>query len=305
MSFIHLIRFPNLLIVLITQYLLQYLILLPAFQTADVSPLLDHFHFFLLTISTVCIAAGGYIINDIIDYEIDKINKPEKVFIGKNISLSRAKGLYWIISIIGLMLSLYLAIHINNLPLFLIYPVAVVLLWMYSAYFKRQVLSGNILVSVFCAFVAGLVLFAERESFSQLSSVAPQIGKQVGLVFGIYLIFAFLSTMFREIVKDMEDIEGDKTYNCRTMPIAWGFAWSKGIAFIFGLLLLIGLVHLCWIFVGDGRLVNLLFCIIFIMLPTITALVLLVKAKNGDDYKKMSNLAKFIMLMGLLLIFLI
>ena len=101
MPFLQLIRFKNLIIVILTQYLLQYLILVPAFKNTGLVPLLDSFHFGILVLSTLIIAAGGYIINDLEDYEIDLLNKPEKVIINKYISATNARKLYWGISIIN------------------------------------------------------------------------------------------------------------------------------------------------------------------------------------------------------------
>jgi len=188
MKFLQLIRFPNLIIVVLTQYLLQYLILIPAFQKANLPPLLDHFHFFILVLSTLIIAAGGYIINDIEDQEIDLLNKPEKVIVGKYISFQNAKILYWGITILGLLISIYLAIYVDNLPLVLIYPFAVFLLYIYSKSLKKSVLWGNIIVSIFCGFVAGIILFAERANYWKLQEITPKIGERITLIFLAYLL---------------------------------------------------------------------------------------------------------------------
>jgi len=198
LNFLKLIRWPNLIIVGLTQALLFYCLLLPAFQQIKIQALLDLPHFILLIISTIFIAAGGYIINDIIDYPTDMINKPEKVIVEQKIPLQSAWNFYYATIVIGLLISLYLAFHVGNLPLVLIFPTSVFLLWQYSRSWKKRVLIGNVTVSVFCAMVAGIVLFAERHSFSQLIKQAPEVAHACALVFAAYVIFAFLSTMFRE-----------------------------------------------------------------------------------------------------------
>ncbi len=300
MPFLKLIRFPNLIIVVLTQYLLQYLILIPAFQKGNLPPLLDHFHFFLLVLSTVVIAAGGYIINDLEDYEIDLLNKPDKVIINKHISGSNAYRLYWGISIFGFLISLYLAFYVKNLPLILIYPSAILLLYFYSKSLKKSVLWGNIIVSTFCAFVAGIVIFAERENVFQLNINNPKYGSTVLEIFIFYLLFAFFATMFREIVKDIEDVEGDKKLGCSTLPIAWGIPIAKGFALGCGIIFL-GILF-DWIF-SEEKIevdVGLIYLVVGIILPMFFAMFQLTKATSKKEFHFISQLAKYIMLSGIL-----
>ena len=306
MKFLQLIRFPNLIIVVLTQYLLQYFILIPAFRKAELTPLLDHFHFFILVLSTLIIAAGGYIINDIEDLEIDKMNKPERVIVGKFISVKNAHRLYWGITSIGLLISVYLALYVNNLPLVLIYPTAIYLLYIYSKSLKKSVLWGNLIVSIFCSFVAGIVLFAERANFFKLFDIDSEIGNQVALIFLAYMLFAFFSTMFREIVKDIEDVDGDLKNNCTTLPIAHGIGIAKNVAYFFAIVLL-GLLNF-WVYlrclVGAEK--DLIFFIGGIILPLLFAIYQLKMATSKIQMHQVSSLAKYIMLSGILyLLFLI
>ncbi|MEM6966088.1 MAG: geranylgeranylglycerol-phosphate geranylgeranyltransferase [Bacteroidota bacterium] len=303
MPFLKLIRFQNLLIVVLTQYLFQYFIIIPALQKAHLSPLLDHVHFFLFVISTVIIAAGGYIINDITDYEIDILNKPERVIINKNISAPNAQKLYWGITVLGFLISLYIAYHIDNLLLVLIYPFAIFLLYVYSKSLKKSVLWGNMIVSVFCAFVAGIVLFAERENVSTLLSIKRGVGKEVIEIFMFYFIFAFLSTMVREIIKDIEDVNGDVQNECKTLPIVYGIPKAKGVATVFGITLLAALVY--WIFYRseNGHLEGSLYLVVGIIVPLSMLLVGLLFAQAPHHYQRLSMGAKYLMLSGILYLF--
>ncbi|HFB99794.1 MAG TPA: hypothetical protein ENJ53_03210 [Phaeodactylibacter sp.] len=295
-----LIRFPNLLIVILTQYLLQYLIIIPVLKANQITPLLDHFHFFLLVSSTVIIAAGGYIINDLEDYEIDILNKPEKVIINQYISAHLAKKMYWGLSVLGFLISLYLAFHVKNLPLVLIYPIAVLLLFIYSKSLKKSVLWGNIIVSIFCAFVAGIVIFAEKSNVSFLIKNNNALGKDLLQLFIFYLIFAFLSTMFREIIKDIEDIEGDKKNNATTLPIVFGVALAKRVAQVFGIALVVVLVY--WFFSKkqNGIDAGLIYIIIGIIFPLIFSIFKLKYATTKKQLHTLSQIAKYIMLSGIL-----
>ena len=300
MAFLKLIRFPNLVIVILTQYLLQYLILVPALQEASLSPILDSFHFSILVLSTVFIAAGGYIINDLEDYEIDLLNKPDRVIINKNISAVNANRIYWGITLGGFIISLYLAFYVNYVSLVFIYPIAVLLLYLYSKSLKKSVLWGNIIVSIFCAFVAGIVLFAERENVIVLLENPSKENIPVVFIFGFYLLFAFFSTMFREIIKDIEDVDGDKEIGCRTLPIVMGIATAKWVAIFFGIIFLGILIYWIYHWMELGWNAGIIYMIIGIIIPTIYSIFKLKFASTKKEFHQLSQVAKYIMLSGIL-----
>lgn len=300
--FARLIRLPNLIIVVFTQYLLEYLILVPALQLADYQYVLDDVRFALLSFVTVLIAAAGYVINDIEDHKIDQLNKPEKVVVGKYLSVKKAQQLYWFLVVLGMAISVYLALFVQNFLLFFIYPAAVFLLWWYSKKLKKVALWGNVVVSIFCAFVAGIVLFAERVAFMKLIQSHTEIGERVTIIFGVYLAFAYASTMFREIVKDIEDQEGDAALGCQTLPILLGQKRAKIIAgfFAISLLILLGFYGF-WLFV-NGEIIGVNFLVIAIVLPILMALFKLKKAQTKAEFHSLSRLAKVVMLGGVFLL---
>ncbi len=301
MTFLRILRFPNLLIVVFTQYLLQYAVLVPNFAAAGITPLLDHLHFALFVLSTLIIAAGGYLINDIVDLKIDQINKPEKMWIGNYCSLAQAWQLYLGISGLGLFLSLYLALHVGNLSLLLIYPLAVLLLYSYSSYLKKTALWGNLVVATFCAFVPMIVLFAERMGYLDLQFAAPIRANYCWNLFIAYGVFAFCSTLFREIIKDLEDIKGDAAQGCRTLPIVAGVPIAKAVAGAVGFLLLSLLAVVAYFHWQQKQYLLLGFNLLVIVLPLTWSLLHL--TKSGLDkaaYHRLSTLAKLIMLLGLI-----
>jgi 4-hydroxybenzoate polyprenyltransferase len=301
MNFMRLIRYPNLIIVALTQYLLQYLILKPALSKIGIRPFLPDFPFFLLVLSTVFIAAGGYIINDIEDLAIDKLNKPlKKQIVGRVYPLSFSWFFYAFFSILGFIISLYLAFYIHDFVQLVIYPVAVALLWAYSKWLKRLPLIGNLVVAFFCAFVAFVVFYAQ--SLYKPTSIDFETGYldfQAGIafIFVVYSILAFISTLFREIIKDIEDSEGDKAGNCRTLPIILGLEKSKWVAVVVGLFFLFVVVFFSFILRGEAVQKILLNAII--STPIIYALFLLKKAETKEAFAFLSKLAKVIMLCGL------
>lgn len=304
MAILNLIRFPNLLIVALTQYLLQYVVISPTFKASGIEKSLDDFHFFLLVITTITITISGYIINDVLDYETDLINKPEKVIVNKFISAKNALMLYHLNNFFGLIISVYLAYHIQNIPLVLIYPGAVCLLFLYSKYLKKKVILGNLTVAVFCAFVAGIVLFAERKGFFQLPTEEFQFVK---IIFTAYFVFAFLSTIYREIIKDIEDFKGDLQTDCETLPIKYGISIAKTTALSLGAVLLLLIIWLATLQMSYFNSVKLTIAVVVLnLIPILYSLVSLIKASSKRDYSVSSQLAKYIMISGLLyLLFLI
>ncbi|MEM1319787.1 MAG: geranylgeranylglycerol-phosphate geranylgeranyltransferase [Bacteroidota bacterium] len=300
MAYLRLIRLPNLLIVVLTQYLLQYCILLPAFRAQSLQPALDHLHFALFVLSTLIIAAGGYIINDLEDIEIDRINKPERMVIGKVISEQAGRRGYYGLNALGLALAIYLAIHVGQLGLALLFPAAVGLLWWYSVQLKRLPLWGNLTVAIFCAFVAGIVLFAERSAFAQLQQLSPERAAPIAQLFAAYLAFALLSTLFRELIKDIEDRSGDQQLDCRTLPILIGIRWAKIVSFLLGCLLLLAVLYWSlrlWQIQGWTQLG---YTALGIICPLCLSLWWLQKAERKADFSRLSLLAKYIMFSGIL-----
>jgi 4-hydroxybenzoate polyprenyltransferase len=301
-----LIRFPNLLIILATQYLLRQFVLAPALQRAAFAPSFDELRFFLLTLCTVMLAAGSYVINDVLDAEPDRINKPDKVYVGKIFSRMQAMAIYRTTLYCGLGLAIYLAVYIKNFPLVLIYPAAAVMLWFYSFRLKKMPLAGNMVVSLFCAFVPGIVWFAEREVLAQLAGRHAESALSVNHLFAWYLTFAFCSTMFREIVKDIEDLEGDRSANLKTLPVVAGVRAAKGIAALAASFLLITLAYFLFQMPGEHlSTASLLFALAGIILPLLLALVFLIKAEKKEQFSRISLMAKGIMAAGLVLLLLL
>lgn len=302
---LRLIRPLNLVIVAFTQYLLEFLILIPTFEMNGILPILDVPRFLLLVASTVLIAAGGYIINDIEDVEIDRINKPEKQIVGQSLSVRSAWIYYFTLFIVGFVISLYLAIYIDNLPLLGIYPAAWLLLALYSKYFKQMPLIGNLTVAFFCAFVAGIVWFAERDAYFSLAKIGEESFNKLTVIFGIYMFFAFITTLYREVIKDMEDYQGDAENDCRTLPIVLGMKTTKGITFLIGIAFLVGLYFLSNYFIETKTdyINSLIFISLAMFMPLIYSLYLIFNSEEKQDFKLNSRLAKVMMLSGILLLF--
>jgi 4-hydroxybenzoate polyprenyltransferase len=268
------------------------------------SPVFAEFDFFIMVLATVIVAAGGYIINDIYDYPIDKINKPEKTFINTLISKRSAYWLYGLTNFLVVLSGLYFYVRTGWKAAYLYPIIGISMLWLYSYQLKKSILLGNLTVALFCAFVPFMVYVPEATvAFPEYELLRNfQVGTSDAMynIFAAYAAFAFLSTFYREIVKDIEDKDGDVIYGGRTLPIVLGVQIAKIIAFLIGLILIIfvGFV-ISW--EGQfGSLIRVIYAVIFIALPTVYSLYKLLIAKEKIEFRHVSQVIKMIMLTGLL-----
>lgn len=270
-GFLRLVRVQNLLIVVLTQYLARVCLVGP--RTAGLALLTDP-QLFLLSLSTVCIAAAGYIINDYFDIKIDIVNKPQRVIIGRYLHRRVAMTAHQVLNVVGCLIGLYLSHWV-----FVINVLSVSLLWFYSSHFKRQPFIGNLIVSFLTALsLLVLAVYYQRNADLLLS----------------YAAFSFSLSLVREIIKDIEDVKGDARFGCRTLPIVWGIRQTKYL--LYGLIaLFITTLFLLADSLDNARL-GWIFMIL--LLPTTWLVYRLVKADTKDDFSYLSNLCKLIMLMG-------
>ena len=232
MPFLRLIRYKNLLMVLLTMVLTKYVLIDALIEATSLSD----FNFILLALSIILITAAGYIVNDIYDIKADEINKQHKVFIGVLISKKTAWISYYLFNFIGLVLGGYLSLLFNNPFGFYIFIISPILLFFYSTHMKRLLFVGNIIVSLLIALSILIIPVFELNSTtihpkdSFLNSL--NLAKPFWIVVS-YSFFAFLATLIREIIKDIEDVDGDLKLNAKTLPIVIGRKRASRVAFLF------------------------------------------------------------------------
>ena len=278
-NLLHIIRWPNILILAGIQSLV-YFRLLYLEQSH-----LGLFSFVALSLITISLAAGGYVINDFYDRDIDRINKPHRLIAGKGWSLSRVKMLYTLLTVLGAILSVLLARRLGLFSYIFVYPLAVLGLWYYSYALKCKPIIGNLWVSFFCAFVVGIVALPDMI----LKNTHP-----IKDELWYYMVFAFLSTWYREAVKDIEDKEGDERSNCRTAVVRYGIKAGKIMAVLLGLLLLASL--LLWDSMQTNSRIKL--CLNIIQVFTVASMAFVWWAKNNTYYHQASNVIKLVMVIG-------
>lgn len=298
-AFFKLIRWPNLFFIALTQCLFYFCV----FETLLIQPGYDHKHFlfYLLVIASVVIAAGGYIINDYFDLQIDAINKPGKVVVDKIIKRRWAIMWHWLLSGVGILLSLYISYKIGSWIIAIANIICVVLLWVYSTTFKKMVLSGNVIIAALTAWVIVVVYFFCGANIAvwQQANIpfdAPKFFKFMILYAG----FAFIVSLIREVVKDLEDVKGDSKYNSRTMPIAWGIPASKVFTGVWLVVCIAALVIVQLYAWQTGWWIVTVYTIVLIIIPLLIILKKLYIATSPPQYHQLSTYVKLVMLAGIL-----
>ena len=299
-AFFRLIRWPNLLFIVLTQALFRYFILpfvyLDGHEGYE-NIKLSNSLFFFLVLASVCIAGAGYIINDYFDVNIDLVNKSSRVIIGKFIKRRWAIVLHAVLSFAGLVLSMYVGYRLRNVLIPLFNFLAIFILVVYSSTFKKKLLIGNILISLLTAWVILVMTLAEYRFRLSPHDVIWQ--RLLKLSF-IYAGFAFIISLVREVIKDMEDREGDVKYGCTTMPVVWGIPVSKVFAGVW-IVVLTGLVMAIQIYVIQlGWWFSALYSIITIVIPLIWVLRKLYEANTPKQFHLLSSVIKIIMLAGII-----
>jgi 4-hydroxybenzoate polyprenyltransferase len=300
-AFFKLIRWPNLVFIVITQILFYYCISLPSFGEVNS----DHFKlntglFVLLIISSVLIAAAGYIINDYFDLNIDQVNKPESIVVQKIIRRRWAIIWHLSFSIAGVFAALYISWKINNYLLVLGNLLCVLLLWFYSTTFKKKLLIGNVIISLLTAWVIMVLYVCEINVFKMDDPSYQYAIKRIFKFAVIYGGFAFIVSLIREAVKDIEDIEGDRRYGCRTMPVVWGVQASKVYAAVWLVVVIVCLVIMQVYAVMLSWWGGVVYSLLLIVLPLLKIFRDLYRAKLVKDFHNISSGIKLVMLTGIL-----
>jgi 4-hydroxybenzoate polyprenyltransferase len=231
---------------------------------------------FLLSASTILIAAGGYVINDYYDIKIDYINRPQKVVVGKLIKRRIALTTHIVFSFFGIVIGVFVNLYVGAVNL-----VAVFLLWFYSNHLKRLPFVGNLIIALLTA--TSLMVIMILYPTNHL------------LVF-IYAIFSFFINLIREIIKDIEDWKGDQVFGCKTLPVIWGIRKTKRLIFFILAIFIISVIGLT--IKVDNYFLTIYF--VFLAIPAIVFVQRLIRADSKRDFYLLSGFSKLIMLSGII-----
>ncbi|OFX28041.1 MAG: hypothetical protein A2X08_11570 [Bacteroidetes bacterium GWA2_32_17] len=303
LDFLKLIRYKNLLIIVITQYLMRWCVIAPFLKTINQEMQFSEGLFALLVLATVLIAAAGYAINDYFDIKTDFANHPESVIVGTKISRRWAMTYNNIFNFIGVAIGFWISYKIELINLGFLFLFVSGGLWFYSALYKKQLIIGNIIVALFAAIVPLLTVIYEIPLLNKvITPNRPPVEATVVSIMFLYItgysIFAFLTTLAREIIKDVEDLEGDDISGRQTIPVTWGIKTSKSIiiSILSIILILLSIIYIN--FFQDFT--TLIYIMLFIFIPIIFLIIKLLKANKKADFHFISTGLKGVMLLGLL-----
>ena len=300
MKYLKLIRYQNLLMLAFMQLLFRYSFL----KQQDIPLALADWQYGLLVLSTVLLAAAGYVINNIFDVASDTINKPQDVVIGKGISEASAYNIYFGLNITGVAIGFYLSNVIMRPGFATIFILIASLLYFYSTTLKQIMLLGNFVVALLLALSVIIIGI-----FDIFPATNTENQAQMASLFSIlidYALFAFMINFIREIVKDIEDVNGDYNQGINTLPIAIGISRAGKVALglaIFPFIFL--LLYINKYFVQNDLLIVTLYAFAFVLAPLLYFIVKIFSAKSQKEFHHLSNVLKLILLFGILSILVI
>ena len=293
MKFLKLIRYQNLLLLAFMQLIFRYVF----FQSQDIPLALADWQYGLFVLSTVLIAAGGYVINNIFDQHTDTINKPITVVIGKSISETQGYNIYIALTATGVSIGFYLSNVIAKPGFATIFILIAATLYLYATSLKQMMLIGNIMVALLLSF--SVVIIGIFDLFPTIHEGNQQ---QMANLFSIlldYTIFAFMINLLREIVKDIEDVDGDYNMGMNTLPIAIGKSRTAKIVFVLSFIPLLLILHYIYNYLF-GLLFVTLYLLFFVVAPLLYFTIKIGAATSKKEFHNLSLLLKWILLFGIL-----
>ncbi|EON75663.1 putative prenyltransferase [Lunatimonas lonarensis] len=245
-------------------------------QTPMGLPVLQDVNLYLLVISTVILTASGYMINDYYDVKIDYVNRPHEVVVGRGMKRRMVMTLHTFMNFVGISIGAWVSPRVGVVTF-----LAAFLLWLYSNSLKRLPFIGNVTVAGLTALSVWIVGYYYQRA-------EP-------IIFA-YAVFAFFINLMREIIKDIEDRNGDRKHGCRTLPIVLGFRQTKNVIFAIALIFVILLLFVTFRIGDSGLFLYFGFLGIFFAF----FLFRIYHADRKVHFSRLSQYAKLLMLIGAL-----
>ncbi len=309
-TILRLVRWKNLLIIAATMIAVRYLLLYPLLDVYQIPFTWPWYYFALLVLSTMLIAAGGYVINNYVDMDIDAINSPEKRIVGVDIEPEKAMSLYYGITFTGVIMGAACAYTIDTLNLAFIQILTAGALYYYSTTFKFQGFLGNIVVALCCGLVpivAGVydLIDLSKNYMETIDNLAisgksfAELLEQLLRYTATYAIISFMITIIREIVKDAEDVEGDAEHDVKTLAVRFGLKTAAIVASGFTILLIGFLAYIAKLLFDHENYITFIYTVVLIEVPLLIVMGRLIFAYEKQHFTKVSKLLKLIMVTGI------
>ena len=268
---------------------------MPVYGTYSIIAGMGSYHYLLMITSTILIAAAGYICNDYFDVVTDRVNKPDKLYIGLQFTAGKALSAALLFSFLAIILGIWLSVLMQSWLPSILLSTALIVAWWYALKLKKSLLWGNIAVAGMSAGTIAMAWIIENQG-SQVSEEPFRI--ITGIITAIS-IFAFLLSLLREIVKDIEDMEGDRLINCKSLPILKGIPFTKMILLLLTSFTFILLIIAQLYLVHFSRIIAVVWILICVEIPLVFFIKSLTAATIKADYHRLSTLLKLIMLGGI------
>lgn len=293
MNYLKLIHWPSLLLIVLGQFLIKYTLLDPF----GVPITLNWFGLALLSLATVCLAAGGHVIQAIYTTKADQVSNPKRVIIGKHISIKKANKLFFIFNIAGVLIGFYIANIIGQPSFSILFIMASALLYAYATSLKNYILIGPLIRSL----LAGLTLLAVG-LFDLWPAITDQSRATITTFFLIildYSIFISLLNFVRELVVNQRNLDGDHKSGNKTLPLVLGKERTNKIIFLLALLPLASICYYIsqYLYMHTA---SMLYAVILLILPLFYVLVKILNAKYRKDYAQLNIILKAVMVFSIL-----
>jgi len=294
MKYLKLIRYQNLLMLALMQLLFRYGFL----KLQNIPLALADWQYCLLVLSTVLIAAGGYVINNIFDQATDNDNKPHQVVVGKSISETLAYNIYLALNIVGVGIGFYLSNVISKPGFASIFIMIAATLYLYATSLKQMMLIGNLIVALLLSF--SVIIIGFFDLFPVTNAGNQPIMSNLFSILLDYALFAFIINFIREIVKDLEDVNGDYNQGMNTLPIAFGISRTSKLVLIISFIPLVLIVlYINTYFMSNNLYIATLYTLFFIVSPLLYFIIKMASAKKTKDFHHLSTILKLVILFGL------
>lgn len=248
---------------------------------------LDGYQFALICVCVQFLIATGCILNDLMDWKIDKINKPKTHIVNNHFKYEMVVFFFILFSLITLFISIYI-----SLTIFIEWSWISISVYLasiaYNVYLKRSPLFGNILIAIMSGFIPLVIFYFAKESFNALNN------NNIDLLVYLFAVYPFLIIIPRELSLDISDIEGDRKDGCKTLPILIGETKAKIVTQFF--ILLIQVLSLIGLFYFS----HLTISFISIILLLIPYQIWLKKSTKRIDYIRAGRYLWFVMIIGLI-----